>query len=52
MEAQSSFENAVGDCPEVKVRVGGIDVLSDVLAHCREVIDVTFYISISASQGL
>ena len=48
MEAQSSFENAVGDCPEVKVRVGGIDVL----AHCREVIDVTFYISISASQGL
>lgn len=65
----SIIENAVGDCPEVKVRVGGVDVgclidtgaevstitesfYKEFLAQGREVIDVTSYIRISASQGL
>ena len=65
----SIIENAVGDCPEVKVGVGGVDVgclidtgaevstitesfYKEFLAQGREVIDVTSYIRISASQGL
>ena len=61
--------NAVGVCPEVKVRVGGVVVgclidtgaevsiitesfYKEYLAQGREVIDVTSYIKISASQGL
>ena len=65
----SIIKNAVGDCPEVKVRVGGVDVgclidtgaevstitesfYKEFLAQGREVIDVTSYIRISASQGL
>lgn len=65
----SIIENALGDCPEVKVREGGVDVgclidtgeevstitesfYKEFLAQGREVIDVTSYIRISASQGL
>ena len=65
----SIIENAVEDCPEVKVRVGRVDVrclidtgaevlaimesfYKEFLAQGREVIDVTSYIRISASQGL
>ena len=63
------IENAVGSCPEVKVKLGGVDVgclidtgaevstmtesfYQEFLAQGREVIDVTSYIKISASQGL
>lgn len=65
----SIIENAVGDCPEVKVRLGGVDVgclidtgaevstvtesfYKEFLARGSEVVDVTSYIKISASQGL
>ena len=65
----SIIENAVGNCPEVKVKLGGVDVgclidtdaevstitesfYKEFLAQGREVIDVTSYIKISASQGL
>ena len=64
----SIIENAVGNCPEVKVKLGGVDVgclidtgaevstitesfYKEFLAQGREVIDVTSYIKISASQG-
>ena len=69
MDGGSIIENAVGDCPEVKVKVGGVDVgclidtgaevstitesfYKEFLAQGSEVIDVTSYIRISASQGL
>ena len=65
----SIIENAVGDCPELKVKVGGVDVgclidtgaevstitesfYKEFLDQGSEVIDVTSYIRISASQGL
>lgn len=65
----SIIENAVGNCPEVKIKLGGVDVgclidtgaevstitesfYKEFLAQGREVIDVTSYIKISASQGL
>ena len=65
----SIIENAVGNCPEVKIKLGGVDIgclidtgaevstitesfYKEFLAQGREVIDVTSYIKISASQGL
>lgn len=65
----SIIAQAIGDCPEVRVRVDDVDVrclidtgaeVSTVtesfymehLAPGREVVDVTSYIKISASQGL
>ena len=65
----SIIENAVGNCPDVKIKLGGVDVgclidtgaevstitesfYKEFLAQGREVIDVTSYIKISASQGL
>ena len=65
----STIENAAGDCPEVKVSLGGVDVgclietgaevstvtesfFKEFLAQGSEVVHVTSYITISASQGL